>query len=240
MIHLKRFNESSETFKNTDDAIKEFFIDYIDEDKDNLEIINGWVRDNDFKREAEYIKKSDLKRYKRAKLIKLKVSNLDGIKIDWDNTCSTSLEPLKKAIDDIERFYALSEEEINFSIEHKYDELIVQFVTKGDPAKEDEAKADTIDKFLSELKAILHKRKYHRISDKGNFLDIRTAKKDKDRHFWLGDMMRRIRDGQIQDGGEDDTKQMIIDWRNKLIDAGFTYEISGGDYQVVIKLKKIN
>jgi hypothetical protein len=48
MKHLRKFNESDESFKNPDDAIREFFIDYIDEDKESLNITNGWIKDDEF------------------------------------------------------------------------------------------------------------------------------------------------------------------------------------------------
>ena len=237
MKYLKKFNESTESFKNTDDAIREFFIDYIDEDKDNLEIINGWVKDNRFRKEAEYIKKNEIGKYKRAKVIKLVVAKLNGVATDDGDNCLTSMGPLKKAISDIERFYALSEEEINFSICHDYDELIVQFIIKGEQAKDEEAKSDIIDSLLLELKGILNKRGYKRITYKGNFLDVRTPIKNKDQHIWLSSFLRRIGNEHQEPTNESDL--LIFNWARKVYNAGFNYDVGGGDNQVVVKLKKV-
>lgn len=241
MKHIKKFNESDESFKNPDDAIREFFIDYIDDDKESLKITNGWVKDGEFIWKADYIKKDELNKYRKAKLVDLRIAKSDGVSIGSELKCLTSLDPLKKAIQDIERFYDLSEEEINYTINTSYDFLEVSFVVKGGNIDESESHAETIDSLLMELKSILNTSKgfnYKRVTYKPNFLDIRTPVRDKDRDVLLTRLIRRVADGTELGEGSREFVRPLVQWRNKVVDKGFSIEANGYDNQVVVKLKK--
>lgn len=238
MKHLKRFNENTNSFKNSDDDIKNFFIDYIDEDPDSLEITNGWVRNGEFVWNADYIKKGDIKNYKKAKLVTLKLPKGTGIKIGTNTKCLTSIDPLEKIIREIERFYDLSEEEVNYAITQDYGVIEVMFITMGGNIEESESSADVIDSLLLELKEILRLRGYKRITYRSNFLDLRTPKKDRDRDLLLNNFLRKIRDRDVVvDDETDPSTRALVNWREKIPD-NYDIEIGGGDQQVVVKLKK--
>src|ERR1022692_3260256 len=128
MKHLRKFNEGKE-FKNDDVDIHQFFTDYTDEDKDALSIENCLLYDGRVIKETHYMK--DISKYKRCKEITLTVGKTDGIDTLNSGQCFTSFEILKNAVHDIERFFALSGEEVNYTINTEYDELVITFVTIG-------------------------------------------------------------------------------------------------------------
>jgi hypothetical protein len=235
MKHLRKFNEN-ESFKNPDDAIREFFIDYIDDDSESLHITNGWVKDDNFIWDIDYIKKIDLNKYRKAKLINLRISKSDGISLGPEARCLTSLIPLKKAIQDIERFYELSDEEVNYTINTSDEFLQVSFVVKGGNVDDSESYADIIDDLLLELKGILALRGYKRITAKDNFLDIRIPIKEKVKPWALALFLRRV------GNGEEPTKEndrMVYQWVRKITDAGFSLKSNAYDGQVVVNINKI-
>ena len=134
---FSRFNESTDTvtFKNTDGDIEDFFFDYIDKDPKSLTIKNGLVYNGNFVPDTTYMK--DTSKYRRAKLITLRVGKPDGIQIDMGN-CMTDIEMLSNTLQDIQRFYDLSGEEVNYKINTSYMGLIVEFITLGDMVKAEE------------------------------------------------------------------------------------------------------
>jgi len=138
MKHLRKFNEESEsvTFKNTDQDIQLFFTDYSDENPNALTIKNGLVLKNGndarFVDDTAYMK--DASKYRRAKLITLRVGKPDGIQLKMGK-CMTDLEMLSNTLLDIQRFYDLSGEDINYTINTDYMGLTVEFITLGDMVK---------------------------------------------------------------------------------------------------------
>ena len=68
MKHLIKFNESvnSEKFKNTDDDIKLFFIDYIDANPQSFSIKNALLFNNTVVPETSYI--PDISKYRKCKI----------------------------------------------------------------------------------------------------------------------------------------------------------------------------
>lgn len=241
MKHLRKFNESDESFKNPDDAIREFFIDYIDEDKESLNITNGWIKDDEFIWKADYIRKDEVDKYRKAKLVNLRISKSEGVSIGTELRCLTSLNPLKKAIQDIERFYDLSEEDINYAINTSDEFLEVSFVVKGGNIEESESHAEIIDSLLMELKTILNTKgfNYKRVTYKPNFLDIRTPVRDKNRDVLLTRLIRRVADGIETGESPREFVLPLVEWRNKVVEKGFSIEANGYDNQVVVKLKKV-
>ena len=92
MKHLKKFNESEEIkFKNTDEDIQLFFTDYTDEDPNSLKITNGLVFNDKFISDTSYMK--DTSKYRRAKLVELRVDKPDGISVGMYK-CLTNIDVL--------------------------------------------------------------------------------------------------------------------------------------------------
>lgn len=131
-----------------------------------------------------------------------------------------------------------SGEEINYTIKTEYDELIIRFVVVGGNLTPEESFSKKIDKYLSELKEIIKRKGHKRATDRGNFLDIRPSK---DYAYGVSSKLSKVRDEVINLNNVSPDNKIDIDlinWRNSLWDDGFTYEISGGDKQVVVTLKR--
>ncbi len=239
MKYLKKFYEDVETFKNTDEDIQMFFTDYTDEDPNSLSIENVLINTKDKRiiSETPYIK--DISKFRRAKKITLNIGKADGI-ITRSGTCLTSFDILKETVADIERFYALSGEEVNYTINMEYDELVITFITLGDSIKPEESHVTNIDKYLLELKTILKNMKYHRVSNKGNWLEVRTPSKG-DNSYYLSNLLSKIKRDEItlentDEGNASKGKIELIKWKNKTWEDGYQMKLSGGDNQVIVQL----
>jgi multimeric flavodoxin WrbA len=245
MRYIRKFNESeTKQFKNTDEDIKMFFTDYTDESPDALTITNCLLYDGMVIKETPYMK--NISKYRRCKQIELTVGKADGIKamdtFSGGGQCFTSFEVLKNAVFDIERFFALSNEEVNYTINTSYDELVITFVTVGDDIKPEETHSTKIDTYLLELKGILSGRGYKRISISGNRLDLRTPQKPRDTAINLSWFLSKIKNGErnLDNTNSEYIRDIeLIKWRNKIIEDRFNFDISGGDNQVVIKMIKL-
>lgn len=234
-MYIRRFNESTEnSFKISDEEIRDFFIDYLDEDKEAVEIINGYVHDNGFEVDS-YVTGGHV-----AKLIRVKISKVTGI----DDEYLTSFEPVHKAIEDIERFYGLSgETDINFKLGTDYDEFYIEFIIRGKEA--DSSTSKKIDELLSELKDIFMKEKgfkYRKVTYRNNFLNI-TTPRDKGKNWPSSLIMLLNKIDRGEETGQASNRLWLlplVEWRNKAHKNGFKMNNSGGDYQVVVRLKKID
>ena len=245
MRHLRKFNESDNSFKNTNEDIELFFTDYTDENPNALNIEDVLVN-LETKRvinETPYMK--DVSNFRRAKMITLKVSEADGLFINSYGKCLTSFEMLDDIVADIKRFYVLSGEEVNYTINMEFGKLVITFITLGDNIKPEESQVGKIDKYLSELKEILKGRGYKRINDKGNWLEIKTPKRGPSRYgdqsFDLRDLVRKVLQNQItldNVNPDDKNKIELINWKNKVTQDGFDIKISGGDHQAIFQLKR--
>ena len=243
MKHLKSFNENKEEvkeFKNTDDDIRMFFTDYTDESPDALTINNGLVYDGRFIDDTSYMKNPS--KYRRAKLITLSVCDADGISTPGMGKCITNLEVLQNLLDDIKRFYALSGEEINYSINTDYSGLEVQFIVLGDVPKAEESQSDKIDGYLQRIKECIKKKGFKRQSIKGNWLDMRFPKKGGGILGFaiaMSDKLSKIGSGVIDlDSATNDVDRELVVIRNEAWTDGLKFSLSGGDDQVVLKLVK--
>lgn len=238
MKHLKKFNESDEvkTFKNTDEDIQMFFTDYTDENSDALTIKNGLVYDDRFVEDTSYMKNPS--KYRRAKLITLNVCEADGISTPGMGSSLTNLEVLQNLLEDIKRFYALSGEDINYSINTDYSGLTVEFIVLGDVPKAEESQTDKIDGYLKRIGECIKKKGHKRQSIKGNWLDMRFAKKG-DYDIMISSKLGKIADGTLNlDNTTNEIDKEIIAIRNEAWEDGLRMNISGGDQQVVVKLVK--
>lgn len=242
MKHLKKFNETTEvkSFKNTDEDIRMFFTDYTDDRPGSLTIENGLVYDNHFITDTSYMK--DPSKYRKAKLITLDVCDVNGISTKGMGRCLTDLEVLQNLLSDIQRFYAISGEEVNYSINTDYSGLEVKFITLGDVPKTDESQATKIDGYLQRVKEWIKKRGHKKQTISGNFLDMRFAKKGAPTmgyDYYVGEKLRKVGDGRLTlDNTTDESDRNLITIRNECWEDGLKFSISGGDNQVVLKLVK--
>lgn len=246
MKHLRKFNENeNKSFKNTDDDIKMFFGDYIDNDSDCLTIENALVYNGDVVSETSYMK--DPSKYRRCKVVTLTVGEGGGVELQgMGGKCFTSFDVLKRVVNDIERFYAVLEEEVNYTIQNDYSGLEITFVTLGESMSESDTKKDKIDKYIQELKDIYTKYFKKRSKINGNWFEVRTTKAEakesmyRDYSFNLRTFMGKINDGTInQNNADSDSKKALVDLRNRMENGGITMSIGGGDHQMVIKLVNI-
>jgi hypothetical protein len=242
MKHLRKFNESSEesvTFKNTDEDIQLFFTDYTDENPKALTITNGLVYDGEFKSDTTYMK--DTSKYRRAKLIELNVGKADGINISMKK-CMTDLETLSNVLLDIKKFYDLSGEDINYTINTDYMGLSVKFITLGDMVKAEESQSTKIDDYLKRVGECIKKKGHKRQTINGNCLDMRFAKKGGGPlgfDYAVSDKLRKISEGILtHENTTNEIDRELITIRNEAWEDGLKFNISGGDNQVVLKLVK--
>ena len=234
MKHLRKFNES-DTFKNDNEDIALFFTDYTDENPNSLEITNGLVYDGRFIQDTSYMK--DTSKYRRAKLIKLRVSKPDGINIHTGK-CLTDIEILSSLLSDIKRFYDLSGEDVNYKINTDFMGLTVEFITLGDMIKPEESQSSKIDEYLEKISDAIKKKGHKRNKIKGNWLDMRFPKRG-DFDIAISRKLRRIGSGEINlDNTTDDIDKEIIKVRNDAWENNLKFSLSGGDQQVVLKLIK--
>lgn len=242
MKHLKKFNETTEakSFKNSDDDIRMFFTDYTDDKTGSLTIENGLVYDGQFITDTTYMK--DPSKYRRAKLITLDVCDADGISTKGMGKCLTNLEVLQNLLSDIERFYSMSGEEINYSINTDYSGLVVKFITLGDVPSAEESQAEKIDGYLQRVKEWIRKKGHKRQTINGNWLDMRFTKKGAPTmgyDYAVSQKLRKVGDGILTlDNTTDANDRELITIRNEAWEDGLKFSISGGDNQVVLKLVK--
>jgi hypothetical protein len=241
MKHIRKFNESGEavTFKNTDEDILYFFTDYTDEDPNALKIKNGLIYDGRFIEDTSYMK--DPSKYRRAKLITLRVGKPDGIQIHMGK-CMTDLEMLSNTLLDIQRFYALSDEDVNYTITSDYMGLVVQFITLGDMVKPEESQSSKIDGYLKRISECIKKKGHKRQTIRGNFLDIRFPKKGGGPlgfDYHITNKLFKIGNGEINlNNVTNDIEEELVNIRNEAWEDGLKFNLSGVDQQIVVRLVK--
>lgn len=198
MKYLKGIFEDN-NFKNDDKDILLFFTDYYDKNPNNFIIKNVLVYDN--KKVIEktpYLKEPS--KYRKGKLVKVKIDKPDGINFSSSNSL-TSLSVLQDLLSDIERFYELSGEEINYKINTDFTGLYIEFLVLGDYMKDSDSKVSKIDKLLKEFKSLFVKRKFRpRLS--GNLVELRTKAKASRSRFGdysisLKYVMNKIKNGDV-------------------------------------------
>jgi hypothetical protein len=229
-MKIKRFNESTETFKNTDEDIKLFFTDYTDDNLGTLDIKNALVRDGEVIKMTPYVKNP--KKVRKCKIVTLNIGTPKGLKIP-DGNCMNDLETLENLILDIKRFYALSGEEINYTITTDYSGLSVKFITLGEYLTDSDSKSGEIDKLLQELKDIFRE-KGKRPSLKGNWLEVRGKIDAISDYFWKITRGDWNRNHHLYDQSKFIGK--LIDWYGKVTEAGFTVKTGTYDNQFIVQL----
>jgi hypothetical protein len=229
-----------ESFKNTDDEILEFFSEYYDENTDNFKIENVLLYDNkEVKKVTPYLKEPS--KYRKAKLVTVRVDKPEGPLFGMSKF-STSLETLQNILLDLERFYDMTSEDVNYKIITDYMGVSIQFLVVGESVSNDTSKVKVVDDFLKEFKEMFKKRGF-RPSTKGNWVEIKTSGK-KSRSMYgdysidLRSLMNKIknRDITLQNLPRESYRD-LVEWYNKVFDENLTIDILGGDHQFVIKLK---
>ena len=235
--HPVKINES---FKNTDDEILEFFSEYYDENPNNFKIENVLLFNNkEVVKVTPYLKEPS--KYRKAKLVKVKVDEPKGPSHGMSKF-STSLETLQNILSDLERFYDMTGEEVNYKILTDYMGVHIQFLVVGEVVSDDTSKVKIIDDLLKEFKELFKKRGF-RPSTKGNWVEIKTSAK-KSRSMYgdysvdLRSIMNKIVNGEITlDNLPRESYRDLVEWYNKVFSENLMIEVLGGDHQFVIKLK---
>lgn len=240
MKHLKKFNESEEIkFKNTDEDIQLFFTDYTDEDPNSLKITNGLVFNDKFISDTSYMK--DTSKYRRAKLVELRVDKPDGISVGMDK-CLTNIDVLSNLLSDINRFYDMSGEDVNYTISTDYMGLVIKFILLGDLVKPEESQSKKIDDYLTRVRDWVRKRGHKKQTINGNWLDMRFKRGGGPLGFdyAISNKLRKVGEGEINlNNYTQESDKELIEIRNEAWEDGLKFSVSGGDNQVVLKLVKI-
>lgn len=219
---MKKFS-LLESFKYSDEEIEDFFIEYIDADL--FKLTTGFMsKDNRFFTDIGSVSKTD----KQCKHIKITLEDIaEGKSIE-------DIDKLQKVITTLKSFYLRSGEQPNYKIETRWDDIEINFYVIGGGVESTHiGTKDTINTLQLELADILKKRGYKRVTCRGNRVEVRTPKNGND-DLALFSVLRRARENQL---GVDTRNQPLIDWIGKINQAGFEFDTSGGDNQVIIKLK---
>ncbi len=243
MKKLKNFNNFeiknlNENFKLENEDIEDLFIEFVDNKQ--FKLIEGFVTsDNRFFTDVANVKNDT----RRCKEIRIEIEDIaQGIQpYGGGGRCLTNIETLSNILATIQQFYHRSGESPNFQIKPSYDDLEIIFYVVGGPVEDSEFEAKgKIEGFLKELEIILKtKYLYKKVNLKSsNWLDIRTPVKGGGMYghdYALSQKIRKSFTGQL-----DATRDAeLIAWATKVTQSGYQCNLSGGDNQVVVQLKKI-
>ena len=235
--HPVKINES---FKNTNDEILEFFSEYCDENPDNFKIENVLLfKNKEVVKVTPYLKEP--KEYRKAKLVTVRVDGEPKGPLHGMSNFSTSLETLQNILSDLERFYDMTGEEVNYKIITDYMGVHIQFLVVGEVVSDDSSKVKVMDELLKEFKEMFKKRGF-RPSTKGNWVEIKTSGK-KSRSIYgdysidLRSLMNKIKNGDITlQNLPRESYRDLVEWYNKVVSNGLNIQTIGGDHQMVVKL----
>jgi hypothetical protein len=154
----------------------------------------------------------------------------------------TDLEMLSNTLLDIKRFYDLSGEDVNYTINTDYMGLTVKFITLGDMVKPEESQSSKIDDYLKRIGDCIKRKGHKRQTINGNWLDMRFAKKGGGPlgfDYAVSSKLRKIGNAELTfDMTADVIDRELITIRDEAWEDGLKFNISGGDQQVVVKLVK--
>jgi len=242
MKKLKKFNNFVslfENFKLDNEDIEDLFIEYVDNKQFSL--VEGFVSsDNRFFTDVANVKQ-DTKKCKEITITLDEVSN--GIESrDQEGACLTDIKILSDILQTIQQFYTRSGESPNFLIKPSWGgDLEIKFYVVGGLVESSEFSVkEQIENFLKELEIILKtKYNYKKVNLKSsNWLEIRTPVKGGGLYgndYALNQKIRRSFNNQLDATRDAD----LIQWATRVTQGGFRCELSGGDNQVVVQLKKI-
>jgi hypothetical protein len=242
MKKLKKFNNFGslfESFKLDNEDIEDLFIDYVDNKQ--FRLVEGFVcSDNRFFTDVASVKKDT----KKCKEITINLKGVaDGIQPhSGGGRCLTDIKVLSQILSEIEQFYHRSGESPNFQVKPSWEDLEIKFYIVGGLVESSEFDLkEQIENFLKELEIILKtKYNYKRLNLKrSNWLEIRTPVKGGGLYgnagYALNQKIRRSFNNQLDATRDAD----LIQWATRVTQGGFRCELTGGDNQVVVQLKKI-
>lgn len=241
MKKLKKFNNFEslfESFKLDNEDIEDLFIDYVDNKQ--FRLVEGFVSsDNRFFTDVANVKKDT----KKCKEITINLKGVaDGIQPhSGGGRCLTDIKVLSQILSEIEQFYHRSGESPNFQVKPSWEDLEIKFYVVGGLVESSEFDVkEQIENFLKELEIILKtKYNYKRVNLKrSNWLEIRTPVKGGGLYgndYALNQKIRRSFNNQLDATRDAD----LIQWATRVTQGGFRCELTGGDNQVVVQLKKI-
>ena len=228
-----------ESFKHTNDEISDYFIEYVDGRKFEME--DGFLsKDGRFFTGIGGIDDKT----KEVKHVILRLDDVaNGISSYSDGKCLTEFDTLPNAISTIKKFFIRTGYPINYQILTEYNDILIHIYIIGGlvDAKHLDTKTD-INKYLLELSIILKEYGYKRINSRSNWLEIRTPVKDRDADIHLNRTIRNAVDGNLPITPHLGTRQTkyytsLNDWAQK-VNQNYSVNISGGDNQVVVRLTK--
>ena len=230
-----------ENFKHTNDQIEDYFIEYVDNKKFDIE--EGFIsKDGRF---FTGIGGIDSKT-KQAKHLTIRLDDVaNGITTYSNGKCLSEFDTLVNAMSIVKTFFIRTGYPVNYQILPSYDDITIHIYVIGGLVEDNHlnTKSD-IDNKLSELQVILKEYGYKRVTLKNsNWLEIRTPVKDRNADYYLNRLIRQALDGNLNvEGnlGERRTKfwTSLNEWCQK-ITPNYSVNLSGGDNQVVIRLKKL-
>jgi hypothetical protein len=246
MKHIKPYNESifgpKKDGSYSKDEIEDFFLEYIDEGRGS--VTEGFL-DKDNRYFTDVAKVSNTSK----KCIKVKITLEDvstGV-IGGSGTCLTNMDILTNLLTKIRTFYSRTELQPNFIIVPKWDDIVVEFYVPGEVVEGSHLNTkEEINTLLTELLPIIKKLGYKRVSLKSaNWFEVRTpqrATSDAGRRYGeayvLSSMMRQAREGGYENSPYESRVQ-LHNWCQKVQQAGYRIETTGGDNQVIFKLVKV-
>jgi len=231
---MKKFS-LLENFKYSDEEIEDFFLEFIDDKKFSLK--SGFLsKDNRFFTDVAGVNKGT----RKCKMVTIRIEGVaNGIQGPGSGPRAlTSFESLDKVLNEIKKFYARSGESPNFVIDPQWEDIDIVFFLTGGIVDESDSKIQSdIIEFQNELLDICKKRGYKRVSLKSNnWCEIRTPVKEQNLYYGIVDVFYKLSNGNLP---ENERNQPLLNWYQRLTNAGLTIIRSGGDNQIVIKLKKI-
>lgn len=225
----------NESFSKKDTEILEFFSEYYDEDPNNFKIENVFVYKNQFVKEVTpYVKNT--KDYRKGKMVTVRVDGSPNGPSYRMSKFSTSLETLKNILSDLERFYDITGEKVNYKIITDFTGVSIEFLVMGEPLSEDINRTNIIDRLLKELKDIFVSKGF-RPKVKGNWFEVRT--KGKKGMSIYGDYSIDLvtQFNKIKNGDELGPRYVdFIEWYNKVTDENLNIYLTNGDHQFVLKI----
>lgn len=235
---MKKFTEV-EDFKHSNEEIEDFFWEFVDSRK--FKLIDGYIRpsDNRFFTETAAVSPKD----RRAKHIVVDIDKMaNGIQTYQDGKCLTSFDSLLSAINIAKKFFQRTGYDINYQILQNFDDVEVHIYLVGGLVTTSQLDTkNEINTSLSELQGYLKEYKFKRVSLQTNFLDIRTPVKDRDLDTWLFRTLRNAGNLNADVYNEESKTRKLFNnlnaWANK-VNPNYEIVLSGGDNQVVVKLKK--
>lgn len=226
---MKKFS-LLESFKYSDEEIEDFFMQFVDDRR--FSISSGFINANN--RFFTDVSSIDEKT-KRCKMVNIEIPNiLNGIQGPNGERSMTSLESLQNILSEIKKFYNRSGEPPNFVIKQIYVNVeIIFFLVGGLVEKSDTKIQDKIIDLQKELLEISKKRGYKVKLKNNNWIDITTSSLAI--YNGIVNIFKQLIDGNLQ---ENERNQPLIEWYQKVTNAGLRFSRSGVDNQIIIQLKK--